>query len=63
MHTPAFFFAGGLNLEPNFQNGGGLTRPGILEGVGGGGVAGKDRLQFLHKNKLKSETFNNKKSL
>ena len=56
----------GLNLQPNFQKGGGLTTPQLLDGgkrerrgdffQGGGGC------NFQKKNKLKSETFNDKKS-
>ena len=42
----------------DIPKGGGLTGPQLLEGV-----AGKEGLQFSHKNKLKSEIFNDKKSL
>ena len=61
--------AGKLSLQPNFQKGGGawqdlnfrgrlLGKRGMTFFKGGGG-----RLQFLHKNKLKFEIFNDKKSL
>ena len=59
-------FINALNLQPNFQKGGGgLTGPQPLEG-GCWERVGDFRwraLQFSHKNKLKSETFNDKKSL
>ena len=56
--------AGGVSLQPNFQKGGGLTGPQLLEGVAGKeGVTFFRGLQFSHKNKLKSEIFNDKKSL
>ena len=52
------------NLQPNFQKEGGLTGPKLLEGgcweKGGDFFQG---VQFSHKNKLKSEIFNDKKSL
>ena len=55
---------GRLSLQPNFQKGGGLTE--LLEGV-----AGKEEGDFFQgggrnchiKAKLKSEIFNDKKSL
>ena len=56
--------AGGLNLLLNFQKGGGLAGPQFLEGV-----AGKQWVTFqgpcnvYMKKKLKSEIFNDKKSL
>ena len=49
-HPPPF--CRGLSLQPNFQKGG-LDRTSTFRGG----------LQFSHKNKLKSETFNDKKSL
>ena len=57
--------SGGLNLQPNFQKGGGLDRTSTFRG----GVLGKkgglfsERLQFSHKNELKSKIFNDTKSL
>ena len=61
--TPAPFLQGkGLSLQPNFQKGG-LDRTSTFRG----GLLGKrgwlfsrGRLQFSHKNKLKSEIFNDK---
>ena len=59
--------AGGLSLRPNFQKGGGggLTDNNFLKRVAGKEVG--DFLQggciFRIKNKLKSEIFNDKKSL
>ena len=58
--------AGGGGVEPpNFQKGAGLTGPQLLEGVcwERGGLLFSGGLQFSHKNKLKSEIFNDKKSL
>ena len=64
------FLQGGLSLQPNFQKGGrkggGLERPQLLEGgcwerVGDFFKGG--RCNFHIKNKLKSEIFNEKKSL
>ena len=61
-----FYWGGGLNLQPNFQKGGGLDRTQLLERgcwergddfFQGGGV------HFSQKNKLKSEIFNHKKGL
>ena len=67
MGTPPFLQRrGGGEVQPptKFSKWGGLTGPQRLEGV-----AGKERgdlfqggLQFSHKNKLKSEIFNDKKS-
>ena len=69
VQSPLSFCSGGeeLSPQPNFQKkeGGGLTRPSLLEGV-----AGKEEviffrgrgLQFSHKKKLKFEIFNDKKS-
>ena len=55
-----------MRLQPNFQKGGGgLAGPQILEGVArkeGGDFFQERCLQFSHK-KLKSEIFNDKKSL
>ena len=62
--TPPFF-AGRLNLQPNFQKRGGLG----LTSAFRWGVAGKEGvtfsggLQFSHKNKLKSDIVNDKKRL
>ena len=57
------FSAGGLNLQPNFQKGA-LDR--TLTSRGGcwkrGGNFFQGGLQFLQKNKLKSEIVNDKKS-
>ena len=72
MCTPHLFLlghggggAGGVSLQPNFQKGGGLTGPQLLEG--GCWERGGDFFQggcnFHIKNKLKSEIFNDKKSL
>ena len=68
MHPPPFLQGRGggrLSLQLNFQKGGGLTRPQLLEG--GSGKKGGDFFQggcnFHIKNKLKSEIFNDKKSL
>ena len=56
---------GGLNLLPKFQKGGDLSGPQLLEG--GCWERGGDFFQgdcnFYIKNKLKSEIFNDKKSL
>ena len=63
MSTP---FLQGVEPPTNFSKRGDLTGPQLLEGgcweIGGGFFQGGG-LQFLHKNKLKSEIFNNKKSL
>ena len=65
VHPPAPLSAGELSLQPNFQKGGGLTGPQLLEG--GCWERGGDFFQggcnFHIKNKLKSEIFNDKKSL
>ena len=60
---PFLLSAGGvLSLRPNFQKGG-LGRISVFRGE----VAGKEEVtfsrevQFLHKNKLKSKIFNDKK--
>ena len=62
---PAKKGGGGLNLLPDFQKGGGLTGPQFLEG--GCWERGGDFFQggcnFLTKDKLKSEIFNDKNSL
>ena len=62
--SPPPLSAGGLSLQPNFQKGGGLTGPQLLEGdagkKGGSGVGG---CNFHIKINLKSEIFNDKKSL
>ena len=50
--------AGGWASNQIFKKGG-LTRPQLLEG----GCWERGGLQFSHKNKLKSEIFNDKKSL
>ena len=61
-------FCRGLSLQPNFQKGGGggLDRPQLLEGcwerAGDLFQGGEGGLQFSHK-KIKSEIFNDKKSL
>ena len=42
VHPPLFLQGGGLNLQPNFQKGGALTEPQLLEGSDffqGGGLA------------------------
>ena len=71
MHTPPFL-QGGLSLQPNFQKGGDLTGPQLLEMVVGKegvcdffqeGVEGGGGCNFHVKKKLKSEIFNDKKSL
>ena len=50
---------GGLNLQPNFQKGGGgLVRTSTFRG----GLLGKRGMQFSQKN-LKSEIFNDRKRL
>ena len=56
---------GGLNHQPNFQNGGGLTRPQLLQGDcwERGGDFFQGEVAILYINKLKSEIFNDKKSL
>ena len=57
---------GGVNLQPNFQpRGGGLAGPQLLERCcwERGGDFIQRGLQFLHKNKSKSEIFNGKKRL
>ena len=60
MHTPPFL-QGGLSLQPNFKKEMVVGKEGVCdffqEGVGGGGC------NFHVKNKLKSEIFNDKKSL
>ena len=75
MHTSPLFLlggdgegGGGLNLQPNFQKGrregGGLTGPQLSDG--GCRERGTDFFQGgcnVHIKKLKSEIFNNKKSL
>ena len=65
MHPPSISAWGELNFQPNFQKGGGgLVGPQLLERV-----AGKERMTFFmgamqfSLKKLKSEIFNNKKSL
>ena len=62
--APPPFLLGGLNFQPNFQKGGGLVGPQLLERVAGkeGMTFFMGVMQFSHK-KLKSEIFNNKKSL
>ena len=64
-HPPPFGGEGGLSLQPNVQKGGGLDRTSSFRG--GCWERGADffqgGLQFLHKNKLKSGIFNDKKSL
>ena len=64
MGTPPFF-AGGVEPPTKFSKRGGLTGPQLLEGVAGkeGVTLIRRGLQFSHKNKLKSEIFNDKKSL
>ena len=57
---------GGLSLQPNFQKGGAWQDFNFQRGVAGkeqGDFFQGDRLQFLHKSKLKSEIFNDKQSL
>ena len=57
---------GGLNLLPNFQKGGGLAGSQFLEGVAGkegSPFSGEGAFRFYRKKKLKTEIFNNKKSL
>ena len=64
VHPP---LSDGGRVEPptKFSKRGGLTGPQLLEGVAGkeGGEFFQGGLQFSHKNKLKSEIFNDKKSL
>ena len=57
--------AGGWAFNTNFKNGGGLTRSQLLEGVcwERGGNFFQGGCNFDIKNKLKSEIFNDKKSL
>ena len=58
--------AGGLNFQPNFQmGGGGLYRTSTFRGalLGKGGEFFQGVIQFSERNKLKSEIFNDKKSL
>ena len=57
--------ARGVETPTKFSKSGGLTGPQLLEGVAGkeGGDFFQGGLQFSHENKLKSETFNDKKSL
>ena len=55
---------GGLNLLPNFQEGGAWQDLNFGRGIAGKeGVTFSGGLQFLQKNKLKSEIFNGKKRL
>ena len=59
------FCCGGLSLQPNFQKGGGdLTGPQLLDKTAGkeGSDIFQGWLQFSHKNKLKSEMFNDEKN-
>ena len=65
--TPPPFCSRGLSLQPNFQKvagGGGLAGPQILDGGcwERGGLIFSGGLQFSHKNKLKSEIFNDGKN-
>ena len=64
VHPP---LSDGGRVEPptKFSKRGGLTGPQLLEGVAGkeGVTLIRRGLQFSHKNKLKSEVFNDKKSL
>ena len=64
VHPP---LSDGGRVEPptKFSKRGGLTGPQLLEGVAGkeGVTLIRQGLQFSHKNKLKSEIFNDKKSL
>ena len=66
MHPPPFCWGRAVEPPTKFSKRGDLTGPQLL---GEGGVAGKERGNFfqgiaiLQKNKLKSEIFNNKKSL
>ena len=59
--------AGGVNLQPNFQKGeGGLKGPQLLKGgwwERGGDIFQGKGCNFYIKDKLKSEIFNDKKSL
>ena len=59
------FSAGEFELPTKFSKRVGLTGPQLLEGVAGkeGVTLIRWVLQFSHKNKLKSEMFNDKKSL
>ena len=67
VHPRPLFSPGGgeLNLQPNFQKGGGAGQD-LTFYRGGAGKEGDDFLQrdcnFHKKNKLKSEIFNDKKS-
>ena len=65
VHLPPFC-RGKLSLQPNFEKGGGINRTSTFRG----GVARKEGGDFFQggcschiKNKLKSEIFNDKKSL
>ena len=63
--TPSPFCRGGRGWDPNqvFKKGG-LTGPQLLEGVAGKeGVTFSRGVAIFTKNKLKSEIFNDKKSL
>ena len=59
------FLQGGLSFQHKFQKWGGLTRSQLLEGVcwERGGNFFQGGCNFDIKNKLKSEIFNDKKSL
>ena len=64
MCTPPPLSAGGVEPPTKFSKRGGLTGPQLLQGVAG---KGGDFFQGVYnshiKNKLKSEIFNDKKSL
>ena len=64
---PSLSAGGGEGAEPptKFSKSGCLTGPQLLVGVAGkeGVTLIRRGLQFSHKNKLKSEIFNDKKSL
>ena len=64
VHPPSFCRGGGLSPQPNFQKGG-LEKTSTFRGCcweRGGDFFPGEGLQFSHKNKLKSEIFNDKKS-
>ena len=63
--TPPPFLQGWVEPPTKFSKRGGLAGTQLLEGVAGkeGGDFFQGGLQFSHKNKLKSEIFNDKKSL
>ena len=64
VHPPSFCRGGGLSPNQIFKKGG-LDKTSTFRGgcwERGGDFFRGERLQFSHKNKLKSEIFNDKKS-